>query len=176
MSQSTVPLRLEASISRLGKVRECGLEVGNGNHPRVAHNAFHDWSGAEVREEKLNPMADIDIAFGGETHYLNNLLFDLFEATALREGTQKELPGGAVITLKPMESRKGAGFLHVVEIVLTLSGNVGTSLAAAYLCDKLKKHHAREIRTLIERREIQVTKSGLIKIIEERIEHEEKRD
>lgn len=54
-------------------------------------------------------MAEIEISFAGETRYLNDLLFDILEANSVHEGMKKEIPGGASLTLRPMEMKKGRG-------------------------------------------------------------------
>jgi hypothetical protein len=119
-------------------------------------------------------MAEIEISFVGETRYLNQLVPDLLEADSFGEGTRREIPGGAVLTLRPMEMKKGDAFPGVLTLALSFGVGVGSSVVAAYIYDKLQNHKGKEIRTLINRREIHITKSGLVKIIEEHIEHEQK--
>jgi hypothetical protein len=120
-------------------------------------------------------MAEIEISFGGETRYLNELLFDILETNSVQDGTTKEIPGGASLTLRPMEMRKVAAYPAIITMALSFGVGVGSSLVAAYIYNKLQKHRGKEIRSLINRREIHITKSGLVKIIEEQIEREEKK-
>jgi hypothetical protein len=120
-------------------------------------------------------MAEIEISFAGETRYLNDLLFDILEANSVHEGMKKEIPGGASLTLGPMEMKKAAAYPAIITLALNVGVGVGSSLVAAYIYGKLQKHKRKEIRTIINRRETHITQSGLVKIIEERIEHEEKK-
>jgi hypothetical protein len=118
-------------------------------------------------------MQTLEITFGGEKRDLNKLMFALFETDSIDEQTRKELPGGALLEMRPMQARKGANLLHFFDVAVSFGAGVGSSLVAAYIYDKLKKQKGKRIRMLVERREIHVTKSGLIKIIEERIKKEE---
>jgi hypothetical protein len=115
-------------------------------------------------------MADMRITFTGPGKALNNFIFDLFETDSLGEGTQKELPGGAKITVLPITVEKSAELTRVVEVMIHLGRDVAVGLVANYFYDKWKAHRSAPITMFKRRREIQFEKSEITKILEEEIE------
>jgi hypothetical protein len=75
-----------------------------------------EWAQA-LRKTLYLPVVTTEITIGFEGHKkdVNDLVFDLFEAGMLREGLQKNTPGGATVVLKPMEMRKRA-FAHATPV------------------------------------------------------------
>lgn len=112
------------------------------------------------------------MAFTGSGRDLNEFSFDLFETDALGAGSTQDIPGGGTITMLPTMIEKSTELTRVVEIVLSLPESVVLGIVANYFYDKLKAHSTRPIRMTINRREIHLNHSEIVKVIEETIKIE----
>jgi hypothetical protein len=81
--------------------------------------------------------------------------------------SQTEIPGGAVIASKSEMIRRMEVDSHLIELVITFSSGVSTSLIATWIYDKLK---GRASRVRINRKEVKFDKGQIEKILIEEIE------
>jgi hypothetical protein len=113
-------------------------------------------------------IMNITIGFEGQQQDLNALFFDLFEAGMLREGLEKETPGGAKIVMKRRPLRKG--YAHaLMEIGLFAGRDVALPLFLAWLYDKWKGAGEKPITIIIENRPYQFDVEVLTKALDEAI-------
>jgi hypothetical protein len=114
-------------------------------------------------------MAEITMEFTGRIKDLNDFSFAMFEADALGAATQKEIPGGGTITMRPMMARKAYGIPQYIEIILSIGSSMAAGLAGDYIYDRLTKPQGETLRIRINRREVQLNKVSITKMIEEEI-------
>jgi hypothetical protein len=120
-------------------------------------------------------MAEITLEFTGPGRDINDFSFALFEASSLGAGSQKEIPGGATLTMQPMIVRKAEGIPQIITIVLSCAGSVATGVIGNYIYDKMKNHSGEHLKMTINRREVKYNNKGQItKILEEEIKIEKK--
>jgi hypothetical protein len=112
-------------------------------------------------------MAEITIEFTGQIRDLNDFSLALFETERLGVGTQKEIPDGGTITMRPMMVRKAYGIPQYIEVVLSTGGSVGAGIASNYICDKLRKYKGQHLNIRINRRVVLFSKRDITKMIEE---------
>ena len=112
-------------------------------------------------------MAEITMEFTGRIQDLNDFSFALFEADTLGAETQKEIPGGGTITMRPMMVRKAYGIPQYIEIILSIGNTIAAGLASNYIYDKLRKRQGEILSIRINRREVQLDKVNITKMIEE---------
>ena len=79
-------------------------------------------------------------------------------------------PGGAVLKLESMETRRSLDAGVVVQLLLTFAATVSANVLAAWLHDKLKSARAR--RMWIDRTEIELDQGEIERIVREKIEYE----
>lgn len=120
-------------------------------------------------------MAEVIIGLEGQTGDVNDLAFSLFEAGMLREGLERETPGGAIIVLKPMAMRKGIGH-GIIEFGLIVGDKVVLPLFLAWLYDKWKKAGEKPISVKIENHFYQPDPELLSKAIQEALNKHKKGD
>jgi hypothetical protein len=75
-------------------------------------------------------MAELTMEFTGRIQHQNDCIFALFEADALGTVTQKEIPGGGTLTMRPMMVRKAYGIPQYIEIILSIGSSIGSTRAA----------------------------------------------
>lgn len=115
-------------------------------------------------------MDEITLEFKGPGIDINDFTFALFEADRLGAGTQKVVPGGAVLTMQPMIVRKAHGIPQVITIVLSVGGSIAINMVSNYIYDKLKKHRGENLEMTVNRREVKFNNKGEIaKVIEEEL-------
>ena len=114
-------------------------------------------------------MAEITIEFTGQKEDIDEFCEALFETDSVGTGTQKEIPGGATITMGRALLRKSLGIPRAVEIVLSVGKDLAVGVVATYLYDKLKAHKGEKPHMTIDYREIHLDKGEITKIIEEEI-------
>lgn len=83
--------------------------------------------------------------------------------------SQTEIPGGTVIASKSEMIRRVEADSHLIELIITFSGGVSTSLIANWIYDKLKD---RASRIQINRKEVKFNKGRIERILIEEIEKE----
>ena len=109
-------------------------------------------------------MADIAIQFENTAKNRNELLCDLFESNGWHEDIQKNIEGGATITLKEVPLQKSIGSETLITIVLSLSTGVVSSLVANWLSKKFSSGGQTTIR--VDQTQIEVTPENLVKLIQ----------
>jgi hypothetical protein len=118
-------------------------------------------------------MEKITLGFIGDGRTINDFSFALFEASSLGASSQKEIPGGARLTMQPMIVRKAEGIPQVITIILSCGGTVALGVVSNYIYDKLKNHSDEHLKMTINRREVKYNNKGEIaKILEEEIKIE----
>ena len=114
-------------------------------------------------------MAEITMEFTGRIQDLNDFGSALFEADELGAATQKVIPGGDTITMRPMMVRKAYGIPQYIEIILSIGSSMAAGLAGNYIYDRLKKRRGETLSIRINRRAVRLDKVNITKMIEEEI-------
>ena len=109
-------------------------------------------------------MTDIEIQFENTAKNRNELLCDLFEANGWSENLQKDIEGGATITLKEVPLQKSVGSETLITIMLSFGTGVGSSLVANWLWKKFSSGGQTTIR--VDQTQIEVTPENLVKLIQ----------
>jgi len=96
------------------------------------------------------------------------LAFDLMiRPRSLGTGTTATIPDVGVVELKSMREQRAADLPTIITIAVSVGANVGASLVANWLYDKIKGR-ARTVR--IDRVEVHLDKGEIQRVIAERIE------
>lgn len=98
------------------------------------------------------------------------LVSDLMETSSPSIGQQKSIPGGATVTFKGEFTRKTFGFPLTIELAISIGVGVISGLIANWLNGKIK---GRAATLRIDRREVQIEKGEIKRVIEERIQKNE---
>jgi hypothetical protein len=114
-------------------------------------------------------MAEIEIAFTGQKADINEFGDKLFELDSVNTGTQKDIPAGGTITMGRMLMRKAVGAPQVIYILLSLGRDVAAGVAGSYIYDKWKSHKGGQLSMTINRREVNLDKGEITRVIEEEI-------
>lgn len=93
--------------------------------------------------------------------------FDLMGTSKLNAGMKVDIPGDAILSFDSIMGRKAFGFPETLEFIMTFTTGVSASLVASWLYDKIK---GRASRIIINRKEIQMNKGEIERIIIETIE------
>jgi len=96
-----------------------------------------------------------------------SLVFDVLEKKSVSLNDEVEIPGNAKISYKGSLVLKSVGIPETVNFVLTFSSGVVASVVANWIYDKFKN---KTEKIKINRREINLDKNEITKIIEESIE------
>jgi hypothetical protein len=96
------------------------------------------------------------------------LAFDLLNRPgSLASGTIATIPDVGVVELTSMREQRSADLPTIITVAVTIGANVGASLVASWLYDKIKGR-ARTVR--IDWIEVQLDKGEIQRIIAERLE------
>jgi hypothetical protein len=119
--------------------------------------------GQDYDEKRFTMLIEID------THD-RQMVGDLMETAnegLLEVGYQRSVPGGGVITYQGTVVRKSFGVPETISLLLTVGGSVTINLISSWLYDKLK---GRTTTLRIDRKEINLEKGEITRIIEEKME------
>ena len=108
-------------------------------------------------------MPDIEIQFENSKTNRDELLGAIFGSNGWSLGMQKEIPGGAQITLQRVPLGKGIGTESLITLVLSFGTGVASSVVANWLSSRFFTH--RQTKVWINRTEVETTPEGLSKII-----------
>jgi hypothetical protein len=116
-------------------------------------------------------MAELTMEFTGRIQDLNDCIFALFEADALGAATQKEIPGGGTLTMRPMMVRKAYGIPQYIEIILSIGSSIAAGLASNYIYDRVTKHKIENLTMRINRRGVSINRLKIATMINAEIEN-----
>ena len=113
-------------------------------------------------------MTQLTISLSGDGRAVMRSLTEIFESTTLTSGEPKEIPGGATVTLQPMQERRALTFDagHAMELVMTAASGVGLNLASSYIYDKLKGGKGK-VELSVNRRITEIDEGQVTRVIEE---------
>ena len=94
------------------------------------------------------------------------LLFDILDKSSASIGDAITIPGDAKLTYKGTLICKALGIPRIINFVLTFGSGVAAGVVANWIYDKLK-HRVEKI--VINKKEIQLDKREIKRIIEERL-------
>ncbi len=80
---------------------------------------------------------------------------------------KQDVPDGVEISIQPFEEKRGVDSEILIQIIVGLSTNIMINLVSDWLYDKLSKHPSTKLE--YSRREIEMKKGEITKIIEENI-------
>lgn len=95
-------------------------------------------------------------------------LMDVTNTTALQAGYQRSIAGDATLTYQKTIVRKAFGVPETLDLVLTIGSSVAANVISSWLYDKLK---GRKATLRIDKKEIQIEKGEIVRIIEEKVQN-----
>jgi hypothetical protein len=94
-------------------------------------------------------------------------VFDLFEAGLLREGLEKEVPGGATLVLKLIQMKKSALMQAAMEVGISFGSGVAATIFGEWLVEKWRKNGKKHISAKIENRLYQFEEKLIAKALDD---------
>lgn len=111
----------------------------------------------------------MDININMEIHTFDSrLAFDLMESNSLSSGDKVNIGKSATLTYKESQIRAAIGFPEIIEFTISFGTGVASEFIVSWIYDKLKGKKVEKI--MVDRKEVQLKKGEIMKVIEERME------